>query len=77
MAERGAQLYFYYDCASCHEEGENPKLLTGLADRLGYDAVIDVLKAPQSPMPIYPLSETQLRELAVYLLQPGEAKGKP
>jgi glucose/arabinose dehydrogenase len=77
MAERGAQLYFYYDCASCHEAGENPKLLTGLADRLGYDAVIDVLKAPQSPMPIYPLSETQLRELAVYLLQPGEAKGKP
>jgi glucose/arabinose dehydrogenase len=77
MAERGAQLYFYYDCASCHEAGENPKLLTGLADRLGYDAVIDVLKAPQSPMPIYPLSETQLRELAVYLLQPGEAKARP
>jgi glucose/arabinose dehydrogenase len=77
MAERGAQLYFYYDCASCHEAGENPKRLTGLADRLGYDAVIDVLKAPQSPMPIYPLSETQLRELAVYLLQPGEAKGRP
>ena len=48
-----------------------------LLNEIGYDAVIDVLKAPQSPMPIYPLSETQLRELAVYLLQPGEAKGKP
>jgi glucose/arabinose dehydrogenase len=76
MAERGAQLYFYYDCASCHAAGENPKSLTGLADRLGYEAVIDVLKSPQSPMPIFPLSETERRELAVYLLQPGGAQDK-
>jgi len=68
LARRGEQLYFYYECANCHEAGENPKLLTGLADRLGYNAIIDVLKAPQSPMPVYPLSETELRELAVYLL---------
>jgi len=68
LAERGEQLYLYYECASCHESGENPKLLTGLADRLGYNAIIDVLRAPRSPMPIYPLSETELREMAVYLL---------
>jgi glucose/arabinose dehydrogenase len=68
LAQRGEQLYLYYECASCHEAGENPKPLTGLADRLGYNAIIDVLRAPQSPMPIYPLSETELREMAVYLL---------
>ncbi|MBP6724820.1 MAG: PQQ-dependent sugar dehydrogenase [Halioglobus sp.] len=68
LAKRGEQLYLYYECANCHESGENPKRLTGLADRLGYNAIIDVLKAPRSPMPLYPLSETELRELAVYLL---------
>lgn len=69
MAERGAALYAQYSCRSCHEEGENPKVLEDLADRLGYDAVIEVLQAPQSPMPVYPLSESEQRELAVYLLQ--------
>jgi glucose/arabinose dehydrogenase len=68
MAEKGAALYRRYDCAACHERGENPVDLTRLSARLGYDAVIGTLKAPQSPMPIYPLSETEYRELAVYLL---------
>ena len=68
MAQRGEQLYLYYECATCHESGQNPKLLSGLAERLGYNAIIDVLKAPRSPMPIYPLSESEQRELAVYLL---------
>ena len=71
MAKRGEQLYFYYDCASCHEAGENPKLLTGLSDRLGYNAIIEVLKAPISPMPIFPLSDNERRELAVFLLNRG------
>jgi mono/diheme cytochrome c family protein len=68
MARRGEELYQRHECASCHERGENPKLLTGLSERLGYKAVIEALKAPQSPMPIYPLSESQQRELAVFLL---------
>jgi glucose/arabinose dehydrogenase len=70
MARRGAELYQRNDCRSCHEQGENPKLLAGLPERLGYNAVIEVLKAPQSPMPIYTLSEIEQRELAVFLLQP-------
>ena len=68
LADRGAKLYQRFDCASCHERGENPVDLSGLSARLGYAAVIETLKAPQSPMPIYPLSETEQRELAVYLL---------
>ena len=68
MAAGGAALYQRYGCASCHEQGENPKLLSGLSQRLGYNAVMEVLRAPQSPMPVYPLSETEQRELSVYLL---------
>ena len=76
MAERGADLYGYYGCRSCHEEGQNPVSLAGLSQRLGYEAVIEVLRAPQSPMPVFPLSEAEQRELAVFLLtrtpdQPG------
>ncbi len=73
MAENGRQLYQRYQCKTCHEQGANPVELDDLAQRLGYGAVIDVLEAPQSPMPVFPLSATERRELAVYLLQqPGD-----
>ena len=68
LIARGKQLYDKYDCRSCHEEGENPKSLAGLEQRLGYAAVIEVMRAPQSPMPIVALSEAEQRELATFLL---------
>jgi len=68
MANNGKELYSRHECRNCHEEGENPKRLDGLAQRLGYDAIIKVLEAPPSPMPAFPLSETERRELAVFLL---------
>jgi glucose/arabinose dehydrogenase len=68
MADRGNALYQRYQCRTCHEDGANPKRLDGLAARLGYAAVIEVLEAPPSPMPVFPLSETERRELAVFLL---------
>lgn len=75
MTTRGAALYQHYNCRSCREEGENPKLLDGLSRRLGYNAVIDTLQTPQSPMPVFPLTETEQRELAVFLLT-GRESGK-
>lgn len=77
MAASGARLYGYYGCRSCHEEGESPVVLTGLAQRLGYAAVIETLRAPQSPMPVFPLSETEQRELAVFLLNRDAQQMKP
>lgn len=68
MATNGARWYAQYGCKQCHEQGESPVSLTGLSDRLGYAAVIEVLRAPQSPMPVFPLNEQQQRELAVFLL---------
>ena len=74
MADQGNELYQRYQCRSCHEEGENPKGLENLNQRLGYAAVIDVLAAPPSPMPLFPLTESEQRELAVFLLwQPPES----
>lgn len=70
LAARGAQHYARYRCANCHERGTNPKYLDNLQQRLGYSAVIEALRNPQSPMPVYPLDERALRELAVYLLHP-------
>jgi hypothetical protein len=37
--------------------------LDNLAQRLGYGAAIDALETPQSPMPLFPLSKTERREL--------------
>ncbi len=69
MAASGELLYAQHQCRSCHEAGENPVSLDGLAARLGYNAVIETLRAPPQPMPVFPLSEAQRRELAVYLLE--------
>ena len=73
MAASGAALYQHYGCRSCHQEGVNPVSLSQLPTRLGYEAVIEVLRAPQSPMPVFPFSDQQRRELAVYLLAPADA----
>jgi glucose/arabinose dehydrogenase len=70
MASRGSELYQRYQCSTCHEQGTNPVRLDNLARRLGYGAVIDALAVPQSPMPLFPLSDTERRELAVFLLWP-------
>lgn len=70
LALEGANLYQQYDCASCHEAGENPALLDDLHLRMNHTAVIEALRAPQSPMPVFPLTDQQHRALAVFLLQP-------
>ena len=70
MAINGAALYAKYNCASCHEAGDNALQLNALEQRMGYAATIDALKSPQAPMPVFPLSEIEQRELAVYLLRP-------
>ena len=73
MADNGRALYQRYQCSTCHEQGSNPVRLDDLDQRLGYTAVIAALESPQSPMPVFPLSATERRELAVYLLWQPEA----
>jgi glucose/arabinose dehydrogenase len=74
MAANGRALYQRYQCSTCHEQGTNPVRLDDLDQRLGYTAVIEALESPQSPMPVFPLSAKERRELAVYLLWQPEAE---
>lgn len=69
MAGRGEALYTQHECSQCHESDDGTASLQNLSDRLGYQAVIETLQAPQAPMPLYPLSEEERRQLAVFLLQ--------
>lgn len=69
MAANGRVLYQQHNCRSCHEDGENPVLLTRLNERLGYNAVIETLQAPKAPMPLFSLNQQEQRQLAVYLLK--------
>jgi len=68
MAKRGEQLYQRYNCHSCHGEQEGQVSFSGLSQRLGYRAVIAAMEQPQANMPLFPLSDEQRREIAVYLL---------
>ncbi|QFU77899.1 oxidoreductase [Halioglobus maricola] len=63
MSSRGEQLYLQHDCASCHEQGENPVTL----EQSSYAAIERALLSPQAPMPLLPLSEQERRELAAYI----------
>ena len=77
MAAEGHELYQRFQCGSCHEEGENPKRLDQLSERMGYAAVLEILEAPPSPMPLFPLSDAQRRELAVFLLWQASNEDSP
>ena len=72
LSKQGKALYEQHNCASCHEQGENPISLEGLSERMSYTAVMEILKAPPPPMPLLPLGEQELRALSVYLLGAGD-----
>jgi mono/diheme cytochrome c family protein len=73
-AARGRALYAAHDCASCHAgdaaaPGVQPVPLAGLSSRYGLDDLAVFLAAPTPPMPAFPLSERERRDLAVSLLE--------
>jgi glucose/arabinose dehydrogenase len=68
---RGRALWDANDCASCHTPGEGRETyrpLAKLASKFGVDALVEFLKVPQPPMPAYPLSPAERRDLAILLL---------
>ena len=72
-AERGAALYEEYACFTCHEAeraaaGVVAAPLRELAARYSLPQLTAYFTTPTPPMPIFALSETQRRELAVHLL---------
>jgi glucose/arabinose dehydrogenase len=72
--ERDRLLYAANDCGSCHEAGRGapgvrPLLLAQLSARYGLEDLAAFLAAPTPPMPPFPLSEQDRRDLAVSLLE--------
>ena len=72
-ADRGQALFVKMSCASCHDTehppaGVVPKPLAGLASRYDVAALDAYLKTPNPPMPAFPFTDDERRDLAVYLL---------
>jgi glucose/arabinose dehydrogenase len=73
-AKRGQLLYANHDCASCHDAGRvTPGVLqvplSNLSARYDVEALASFLAAPTPPMPAFPLSEQERRDLAADLLE--------
>ena len=70
LIEQGEGLFKQFNCNSCHmTAATNSRLnLRTLDQRLQYDQVVGKLTNPTPPMPQFPLSETEKRALASYLM---------
>ncbi|HAC34116.1 MAG TPA: oxidoreductase [Gammaproteobacteria bacterium] len=69
----GQALYQQYDCASCHDparagEGQVIVKLESLQSRYSPASLSSFLQTPTPPMPAFPLSVVERRQLAAYLL---------
>ncbi len=70
--KQGEALYALNACSSCHllngEGNHSGKKLQQLRQRYTLNTLKDYFLSPNPPMPQYDLSETQRRDLAIYLL---------
>lgn len=66
----GAKLWADGGCDSCHgaDRSAGHRPLSKLPSRYTIESLMQFLAAPQPPMPLYPLSTDQRRNLAIYLL---------
>jgi glucose/arabinose dehydrogenase len=70
---RGAALYESNACYGCHEperaqSGVVAKPLGALRDRYDITGLVEFLATPTPPMPAFPLSDAERRDLAIHLL---------
>ncbi|HVM94903.1 MAG TPA: PQQ-dependent sugar dehydrogenase [Candidatus Acidoferrales bacterium] len=73
-AARGEAIWQTNGCAGCHVSGSDPNQaavhpLSALGRKYSLESLQRFLKTPQPPMPIFPFSDSQRRDLAMYLLQ--------
>ena len=75
MRARGAELWNANTCAACHVATQATpgayKPLETLSARYTVDTLAAFLRTPQPPMPVFPFTDQQRRDLAVYLLDSG------
>jgi glucose/arabinose dehydrogenase len=73
MATRGAALYEAHACFRCHETARAeanavPVPLDAVAGKYDLAGLAAYLAAPQPPMPLFPLTEAERRDVAAHLL---------
>lgn len=69
---RGAALWQASGCAACHDASQAApnayRPLDALSNKYSLDSLTQFLQTPPPPMPAYPFSDTERRDLAVYLM---------
>jgi glucose/arabinose dehydrogenase len=68
---RGRALWDAKACATCHQPGDGRQVykpLVQLARKYDIDSLAAFLKTPQPPMPAFPFSDAERRDLAIHLL---------
>jgi mono/diheme cytochrome c family protein len=69
--DQGRQLWAQHQCASCHEEDGGAEIyrpLTALGRKYDLNSMMTFLKTPQPPMPVFPMTEFERRDLSTFLL---------
>jgi cytochrome c553 len=77
MAGRGAALYEAHACFRCHETARAdantvPVPLDAVATKYDVASLAAFLSAPQPPMPLFPLTDAERRDVAAHLLLRAE-----
>jgi cytochrome c553 len=72
-AAKGQELFVRMRCGGCHETAAPPpgvvvKPLTGLASRYDMASLAAYLRTPNPPMPVFPFTDAEREDVAVYLL---------
>lgn len=73
--ERGQAIYDRFQCMGCHaDEGRALKKLEALGNKYDLESLAAYLKRPNPPMPVFPLSDEDRQQLAIFLIEryPGE-----
>ncbi len=68
---RGKALWDAKPCTTCHEPGEGRPLykpLEHLGSRYDIESLSAFLQTPQPPMPLFPFTDAERRDLAIHLL---------
>lgn len=73
LSEQGSALFRQYRCGQCHDPKYATELrrirpLQQLSARYSMRQLQDFLRAPQPPMPVFPLSDDERKALAAHLL---------
>lgn len=74
----GEKLFNRYQCVGCHaDQGHALKKFENLGNKYNLQTIAAYMKRPVAPMPVFPLSDMDRENLAIYLISryPGEPSG--